>query len=638
MSALPSWSGAKRVAVDIETYDPNIKDTGPSVRTGGYITGIAFAIEGGPKHYLPFRHQGGDNLPAEAVIAYYRDQLRDFSGEVVGANFSYDLDYLLEAGIAMPNATIRDVQVAEALLWEHHLSYSLDNIAKRRGLPGKDDSELNAAAANYHFDPKSEMWKLPARFVGRYAEQDVALPLDILRLQEREIAEQDLGPIWDLESKVLPVLIKLKRRGVRINQDRLRSIMLWADATEGELREYIHRETGRTIKSFMNANEVAPALLEVGVALAKNEKGGYNVDKFLLSSISHPVAEAILKARKVGKLRDTFAKSIIKFMVNGRIHCSYNQLPNSGERDEGITGARSGRLSCQNPNLQQQPARDEFAARWRSIYIPEDGMEWGQLDYSQQEPRWTTHFAASAPIPGRKIAQTAAAEYHSNPLLDNHDFMAKLTGLPRKQAKNLYLGLCYGEGGAKLCGDLGLPSRWAIVSSKDRTKLRAFFDTKEEAERHRTALGYQYGHRLFETAGEEGQHIIDTFNARAPFIKELADMAQKKAEAYGFVRTILGRRCRFPKNDKGEFDWCYKALNRVIQGSSADQVKKALVDIDREMPDTLIQLQVHDELDGSFRDKREAEAVAEIMSNCIPNTAVPFRVDVEMGPSWGEVK
>lgn len=638
MGSLPDWTGAKRVAVDIETCDPNLKTHGPSVRTGGFIAGVAFAIEGGPKAYLPMRHQGGDNLPVEQVRAYLKNQLKDFDGDIVGANFSYDMDYLLQEGIHMPCAKIRDIQIAEALIWEHYDSYSLDNIGKRRGFGGKDEEELRAAAASYGMDPKADMWKLPARFVGRYAEHDCALPLEILRQQEKDIEEQDLHEIWDLESRVLPVLVKMKRRGVRINQDRLQAIVHWVDAKEAELREYIKRETGVTIGSFMAPGEVAPVLLNLGVALQKNAKDTYNVDKFLLGSVKHPVAKAILEARKVGKLRDTFAKSIIKYMVNGRIHCTFNQLPKDDEGAGGIVGAKSGRLSAQDPNMQQQPSRDEFAARWRSIYEPEEGQIWGSLDYSQQEPRWTTHFAARSPIEGKEIAQRAAQAYHDDPKIDNHQFMADLTGLPRKYAKNLYLGLCYGEGGAKLSHDLELPTRWAIRRTRGRERAMDFFDSRAEAERHRTQLGYEWNSRIFETGGEEAQKIIDTFNARAPFIKQLANLAQAKAEAYGFIRTVLGRRCRFPKGPSGNFDWTYKALNRIIQGSSADQVKKAIVLIDQHMPDTFINLQVHDELDGSFRDPSEAKAAAQIMIDCIPNTAVPFRVDVELGPSWGEAK
>lgn len=638
LGSLPSWRGAKRVALDIETRDPNLKITGPSVRTGGYIVGVSFAIDGGPSAYLPMKHEGGDNLNPEQVMAYLREQANSFDGDITGANLSYDLDYLTHAGIRFPTAKFRDVQIAEALIWEHHQSYSLDNIAKRRGFEGKDERLMTDAARSLGLDPKSDMWRLPARYVGAYAERDATLCNDILRLQEREIAEQDLHRIWELETQVLPVLIKLRQRGVRINQDRLEKVVTWANGEELKAQKFIKDQTGIWVARLDNTDDVLPVLWQLGIATGTTATGRAQVDKFLLAGAKHPVTDAILRGRKVGKLRDTFAASIYRYMVNGRIHCTFNQLPRDSEDGSGIVGARSGRLSAQDPNLQQQPSRDEFAAMWRSIYEPDEGCIWGSLDYSQQEPRWTTHYAASSPIKSRDIARQAAQAYHDNPKIDNHQFMADLTGLPRKYAKNLYLGLCYGEGGAKLCRDLGQEPKWAVIRSFNGTNIKELYDTRDEANQQRLVHGHAWKYRVFETANAEAQEIIDTFNRRAPFIKELANLAEAKAKTYGYITTVGGRRCRFPMDARGEYDWTYKALNRIIQGSSADQVKTALVVIDREMPDAFIQLQVHDELDGSFRDVAEAEAVADIMRTCIPNTAVPFRVDVEVGPSWGEAK
>jgi DNA polymerase I-like protein with 3'-5' exonuclease and polymerase domains len=277
--------------------------------------------------------------------------------------------------------------------------------------------------------------------------------------------------------------------------------------------------------------------------------------------------------------------------------------------------------------MQQQPARDEFAKMWRSIYIPEEGSLWAACDYSQQEPRWTTHFAAVMKLQG---APEAAQAYWDDPNLDNHTFMADLTGLPRKQAKNIYLGLCYGEGGAKLCHDLGLPTRWAFSRGKGRERRLDFFATREEAFAARAEEGEGF---VFQAAGEEGQQILDTFDGRAPFIRKLAKAAERRAKERGFIITAGGRRLHFPQRDDGSYDWAHKALNRLIQGTSADQTKRAVVELDR--AGHYLQLQVHDEVDGSVANKEEGEAMATIMREAMP-AKVPFRVDVEIGPSWGE--
>jgi len=222
---LPAWGDAKRVAIDCETNDKYLMQLGVGVRRGGYIAGVSIAIEDGPSFYLPVAHQGGDNMEdVGQTFDYLRYNAKRFKGEAVGANISYDLDYLWEQNIEFPEIKyFRDIQVADPLIYELHNSYSLDNIAKRYGLPGKDETFLREAAAAYGVDPKSGMWQLPARYVGRYAEVDVEQPLAALRRQERLIDEKDLWKIYNLESQVTPVLVRMRRRGVRRRSPRCAS-------------------------------------------------------------------------------------------------------------------------------------------------------------------------------------------------------------------------------------------------------------------------------------------------------------------------------------------------------------------------------------------------------------------------------
>lgn len=631
MEDLPSWAGAKRIAIDCETRDDFLKTLGPGIRRGGYITGVAFAIEDGPRFYLPIRHAGGDNLPADKVIAYLKAQGAVFTGDLVGANISYDLDYLWEEGIEFPQVRyIRDIQVAAPLIYELHDSFSLQSIAKRLGLPGKNEGKLREAAVAYGVDPKAGMWKLPARYVGEYAEADVEQPLLILRRQERLIDENDLWDVYNLESKVTPVLVKLRRRGVRIDLDRLEKIEHWSLREETEALATVKQLTGVQVGvgNVWKAEAMAPALEAIGIVVPKTAKGQPSVDQDIMGSVDHPVAKALAWARKVNKVRTTFAASLRRYMVGDRIHCTFNQIAREDEKGD-QKGARYGRLSAVDPNLQQQPSRDEFAAEWRSVYVPDEGGIWSCNDYSQQEPRWTTHFAALMDLPK---ARAAAQAYHDNPLLDNHQFMADLTGLKRKYAKNIYLGLCYGEGGAKLCQDLGLPTRWAFTMGRGRDRRVEFFDEMQAAYEARRQAQDGY---VFQTAGEEGQNVIDQFDQRAPFIRALAKKAEERAKAVGQIRTAGGRVLHFPQKADGGYDWTHKALNRLIQGTSADQTKKALVALDE--AGHYIQLQVHDELDGTVDSVATAKAQAKIMREVMP-ALVPFRVDTEVGPSWGEIK
>jgi len=620
---LPSWSGVQRIGLDIETRDPQLLKLGPGVRRGGYIVGVSFAIEDGPAYYLPIRHGGGDNLDASQVMKYLHDQAGEYTGTIVGTNLNYDLDYLAEVGVTFPRiAGQRDVQLADPLINELHDHYNLDAISKRWGFEGKNLDLLNKAVSDYGLNkkkPRSELWKLPARYVAEYGIDDAVLPLKVLRRQERVIDDEDLWQVYNLESQVQPVLLKLTRRGLRIDQDALDRIEAWALAEEQAQLTEIERLTGRKLGiGDINKKEVlVPLLKQIGMTLSYTPTGQPQIDKEALT-FDHPVADFVNRARKVNKLRTTFVASIRNHMTNGRIHCTYNQVRHNREGGEAV-GARYGRLSCENPNMQQQPARDDFADMWRAIYVPDEGKLWMSADYSQQEPRILTHFAEKLELPG---AYNMAEQYRRNPKTDNHTWLTRLIHpetatwdekspefkAKRFPCKQTFLGICYGMGGAKLARDLGLPTEWKVMPSGKRVEI----------------------------AGREAQQLANLFDQHAPYVRLLAARMEESARQWGYILTLSGRRCRFPtKPGTSEYDWCHKALNRLIQGSAGDQTKMAMVAADQ--VGFNIQLQVHDELDGSVESKEQAMELARVMQECCP-LSIPSRVDVDLGPSWGEAK
>ena len=663
LSELPSWSEASRIGYDVETKDPDLrkKGLGPGTfRKTGEVVGFGFTIEGYKSFYLPIRHLGGDNLPVDNVLRYMRDNARVFKGELVGANLPYDVEWSETDDIQFPNvAAFRDVQIADPLVYEMHPHLDLESICERLGVPGKNETLLRAAALEFGLagkkrdEVKANLHKLPARYCGEYCAQDTRSPLEALRVLEKRIEKLKLWDIWNLESKVLPVLLKMRRRGLRIDLDKLAQVEQWSREQEAESLARVKNDTGIEISlgNVWTKNALVPVFKQLGIHLnpMKVKKSGdieYQIDQLLFSNHkSVPAVKAIAWARKVNKLRTTFAASVRRSLCpDGRIHCKFNQIAMENEEGE-QKGARYGRMSCVNPNLQQQPSRDEFAKMWRSIYIPEEGTEWVCCDYSQQEPRWVTEFAASVYLtPGSDLARKmrmngelpkaaeAAKAYRDNPKLDNHDFMAQLTGLKRSHAKIIFLGLCYGEGGAKLCHDLGLNTMWGVAFKDHGVKRYKTLDDAMAAANEFDGVA-----RWFEVAGEEGQHIIDQFVARAPYIPKLAELCKYRAEARGEIRTAGGRLLHFPRKKDGTFDWTHKALNRLIQGTSADQMKTAMVAIDREEPSFFMQLQVHDELDGSVPNLAQAQRVAELMRSCMGQRKVPFRVDLEIGSSWGEI-
>jgi hypothetical protein len=265
--------------------------------------------------------------------------------------------------------------------------------------------------------------------------------------------------------------------------------------------------------------------------------------------------------------------------------------------------------NCADPNLQQSPARHPvYGKLWRSIYLPDEGGQWAACDYSQQEPRLLIHYAELSGCPG---AKEMADKFRNDFKADLHDETTKLAypelvpGTPefkkarKDKCKIIFLGLCYSMGEAKLCMSLGYPTELVMIDGKERR-----------------------------VAGAEGKAFLKEFNAKVPFLGDLVKKVQRVAWSRAYIITILGRHCRFPKGEKEE----RKALNRLIQGSAADQTKLAMVECDK--AGISLQLQVHDELGFTIYSEAEAEKAADIMKNCIKLT-VPSRVDIEIGPSWG---
>lgn len=347
---LPSWQGTKRICVDVECRDDDLYDLGPGVRRGGYVCGIAFAIEDGPSHYLPIRHEGGGNLSADHVWTYLRDQAREFTGEVVFNSAPYDLDYLWESGVTFDKAIAhRDVQVAEPLLDELQKKYGLDVVCARRGLPGKDESELRDHAKAWGVDPKRGLWRLHAGAVGRYGEGDVRAPLALLRMQEKEIEEQGLRATYDLESAVTCPLVRMTRRGLRVDLDELDRVEAWGKERLEEYLQRIHYLTGVRIGSISNGAEVARALRQNGIDVPTKIHGGTgktipSVTKLWLQQQTDEASKAVISGREFAKLLSTYVGGFRKHLIGDRIYPSYKQLRGASDDDEddGDEGDSSG--------------------------------------------------------------------------------------------------------------------------------------------------------------------------------------------------------------------------------------------------------------------------------------------------------
>jgi len=632
LGSLPSWKGCKRVGIDTEFWDPTLDALGPGVRReSARLAGVSFALCDGPSHYLPFGHFGGGNLDRDRCLEYLRDQAREFRGTVEGFSLSGDLDWLAEDGVHFPRAEkFLCAQVGDAVTYELHHRYTMNAVAHRRGERTKDERELDAALARLGLKDHGGIALLHSRFVGAYGEYDARLPLKLNESIRREVEQKELSRVYELECDLLPVLVKMTRRGVRVaGEERFQELERWALREEAIQLSTIKRLTGVAIAvakvgagdSVWSASACAKALLQAGVTVGSTPTGLPSVtDELLRKYADFEVATAILRARKVSKFRTTFLAALRKYEVNGRIHCTFNQVRRErGGVKGGIRGARSGRLSAEDPNMTQMigDRYPELKKKLRGAFLPDEGCVFACPDFGKQEPKMALHFAVEAGVPG---AAEWAEQYNSNPI-DFHQMVADLvvaqTGRPfrRRIAKDVFLGMgLYGMGGAKLCRfHLNLPTR-----TNDR--------------------GY-------EVAGPEGQAIIDAVHAAVPWARKIASLAQWAAAVRGYVKTVLGRRINFPrgggavwikhlrKEVETEFDWTNKALNNVVQGSAADQFKLSMVRADAAgIP---LQLPEHDELVMSVpRDDPQIAQLRGIMLEAV-TLRVFTEVDVEVGEDWG---
>ncbi len=601
---LPDLSDAKEIAIDLETYDPNIKETGPGWAVGnGYIAGVAIAVEGW-KGYFPIRHEGGGNFD-ERILKKQVQRIMDLPCDKIFHNAAYDVGWLRWWGVEVKGKII-DTLIAAPLIDENRFRYSLNELGKDYLKETKSEALLYEAAKEWGVNAKAEMWKLPAMYVGPYAEQDADLTLRLWQYFKVEIIKQELSSIFDLETRLFPCLLDMKTKGVRVDLEKAEKIKKDLQKKEDFLLFQIKKDTGVDVDIWA-AVSVAKAFDKLDIRYERTAKSDQpKFDKNFLSTHKHPLAKMVVQAREFNKARTTFIDTILTHQHHGRIHADINQM----RSDTG--GTVTGRFSYSNPNLQQIPARNkDIGPLIRSIFVPDEGCKWGSFDYSQQEPRVLVHFAALTGG-GLKGADEVIESYKTEDP-DFHQAVADMAGIDRRTAKTINLGMMYGMGKGKLASELGLGK-------------------------------------------EDTEDLFAKFHANVPFVKQLMEQATRKADNVGFLRTLLGRKCRFDLWEPRAFGihkalplweaekeygrdlkraWTYKALNRLIQGSSADMTKKAMVDLYEE--GIIAHIQVHDELNCSIDSDGEKNKIKEIMENTV-ELKVPLKVDAEIGPSWGEIK
>ena len=598
----PDLSRYDEIAVDLETRDPNIKTKGPGyIRKDGEVVGIAVAVEGWCGYY-PIAHDTPPNMDKDIVTKWIKNQCSYKDKNYIFHNAFYDVGWLKAMGVDIKGKII-DTLIAAPLVDENRFRFDLNTLCKDYLKESKSEARLYEAAKMWGLDPKGELWKLPASHVGEYAEQDAAITLRLWHHLRNEINHQNLVNIFELETDLFPVLFDMKQKGVRVDLDKAEKIKTELEAKENDILRSIKKLVGFDVEVWAAAS-VAKAFDSLSLPYDTTPTGKPNFDKNFLATHDSPLAKMVTEARKIYMARSTFVDKIISHSHRGRIHAEIHQM----RSDQG--GTVTGRFSYSNPNLQQIPARDKILGPLiRSLFIPEKNHEWGIFDYSQQEPRLVVHYASMKSYVG---ADKFVDQYREDETTDFHNMVSKIADIPRKQAKTINLGLFYGMGTGKLMSELGVDQETAM-------------------------------------------DILAGYHERVPFVKKLMLDTQRVASDKGFLTTLEGRRCRFEewesatewgqkslpldaaRREYGEHQikraWTFKALNRLIQGSAADQTKKAMLELHKQ--GYLAHIQVHDELDFSVASDKDKSKIKEIMEQAV-KLQVPSKVDVECGSNWGE--
>jgi DNA polymerase I-like protein with 3'-5' exonuclease and polymerase domains len=596
----PDLTKYDEIAIDLETKDPDLIKMGSGSITGnGCITGIAVAVHNWSGYY-PIAHEGGGNMDKKKVLKWFQGVLNTDAIKIFH-NAMYDVCWIRALGLSI-NGKIIDTMIASAVVDENQMRYDLNNCSKRYTGKTKSETHLYEAAKSWGVDAKAEMYKLPAIYVGEYAEKDAEITLELWQELKKEINFQDINSIFDLETELFPCLVDMRFLGVRVDVEAAHQLKEELVAEEKELLQLVKKETGVDTQIWA-ARSIAQVFEKLHLPFDRTEKtNSPSFTKNFLQNHPHPLVKRIARAREINKAHTTFIDTILKHNHKGRIHAEINQL----RSDNG--GTVTGRFSYSNPNLQQIPARNkDLGPRIRALFVPEKGHTWGCFDYSQQEPRLVVHYAALQNLYG----VDEVLEAYKIGDADFHTIVADMAEIPRTQAKTINLGLFYGMGKNKLQAELGV--------SKDKA-----------------------------------EDLFRQYHTKVPFVKKLMDNVMARAQDSGKIRTLLGRLCRFHLWEPNQFGihkalphdaalmehgpgikraYTYKALNKLIQGSAADMTKKAMIELHKE--GIIPHIQVHDELDISVSDN--ADKIKEIMEHAV-SLEVPNKVDYESGPNWGNIK
>lgn len=581
--------------IDIETSDPHLKDWGPgSIRKDGHIIGVGV--------YCPDRGIDEFYRPRDSEL---QNILMDEQVTKVFHNGVYDLDWIMNGEGLVVKGRCEDTMTRETLLDSYALSYSLDACCARRGIVGKNKSETidtwyaenisRSGKAIEHLD------KIPFGVVGKYCRQDCKATYELYMAQQPLLEEQGLIQANDIEVRLYPLLMDMRKNGFRINMDSLFKLSEQFsneyDSGMKELEQTYGFAEGEL--SLNSAKDLEKIWRQEHLPIEYTATGKPSFAAAVLDDCDHPVAQKIKHLKGLIKTQ-SFFDSWVDLAIGDHIHASFYPA----KRDD--AGTVTGRWSSGNPNLQQVPAReDKHGKEIRSLFIPEDGCLLGAFDYKQIEYRVFTHFASG------EGAEEAQKRFRENPDTDYHQMTIDLMDWNdlgkegRHLAKNLNFGSIYGLG----------PRSFAVKFKQN--------------------LLHNHPERDPDNLFPVAQALMNEYFRKVPFVKPTCNKIQQVGQSRGYVRTLSGRHQRMPL-DNG----AYKLINYLVQGSAADLLKKGLVDAWEKGVFKVLKLhaQVHDEIVFSIPQTEEGYKACKVLYECMTNAyqlKIPLGVDTEIGTDWG---
>lgn len=588
------------------------------------------------------------------------DIVADSNIDIIWHNCLFDNGWFHDKYNTVPRGIIHDTMTRAALIDERQ-SMGLDDNCKRMGVKGKNKSEtieawfedwqntmkgcakglkkglitddnqvlntddgetyqlsdaeleclISGKWKNSVWDNSLMLWQEAPEFKQKmmeYNQQDCVATYELYFAQEKF-----MGPVqhvYELECKLIPILLRMKKVGIRFDQKRAGELIEKVAAKEQEVEKKLWDTYGITGEMINSTKQLGVRMNEMGIeSPVRTKTGNQSWAEGALVRIHHPVTPLIFEYKNYHAILSKFLLgSLSKSVVNGRIHCTF--LPML--REEG--GTVTGRFSCRDPNLQQIPARnkghgEDFSQDMRSLFLPEEGMMLAAMDYSQIEAVLLAHFAQGPQAEWFREQMRAGA--------DLHNIVMGMTGITyRPVVKTFNYGCIYGMG-------------WQTAMEKNYVLFEKLASGEgKDIESFTKEIYYNY-HKKF------------------PVVKDTMTWAQDIARAHGYIDTMGGRRLHKPTPQydpvTGKInDYLYKMLNKLIQGTAADILKQALITADEAgIYDVLtLHLLVHDEQVNSVPFTKEGTEAAVELQHIMGNVykeqlLVPIKAECELGPNWG---